>query len=129
MIAMWRFNVDPNIIDTVVISHLHGDHFGGLSFTILDAQLVSKRSHPLTIAGPPGLQERLVATMACLFPGSSKVQRKFEVTICELQSEVMSEFNGIAVTPHVVQHYCGVPPFALRIQCEQKVITYSGDAE
>jgi len=36
-----------------VLSHLHGDHFGGLPFLLLDAQFLSRRSRPLLIAGPP----------------------------------------------------------------------------
>ena len=30
LIAMRRFGVDPNSIAAILISHLHGDHFGGL---------------------------------------------------------------------------------------------------
>lgn len=30
LIAMKRFGVDPNSIEAVPITHLHGDHFGGL---------------------------------------------------------------------------------------------------
>ena len=52
MVAIRRFGVDPNRIDAIVIGHLHGDHFGGLPFFILDAQLVSRRTKPLAIAGP-----------------------------------------------------------------------------
>jgi hypothetical protein len=45
MIAIRRFGVEPNAIETIFITHLHGDHFGGLPFFILDAQLVSRRRH------------------------------------------------------------------------------------
>ena len=34
LIAMRKYGIDPNRIDTVFISHLHGDHFGGLPFLI-----------------------------------------------------------------------------------------------
>ena len=54
-IAMHRYGILPNDIDLILISHLHGDHFGGLPFFILDAQLHSKRRAPLTIAGPEGI--------------------------------------------------------------------------
>ena len=30
MIAIRRFGVNPNTISTIILSHLHGDHFGGL---------------------------------------------------------------------------------------------------
>jgi ribonuclease BN (tRNA processing enzyme) len=52
MIAMRKFGVDPNGIRSILITHLHGDHFGGLPFFMLDAQLVSRRTAPLTIAKP-----------------------------------------------------------------------------
>ena len=58
LIAMKRFGVTPNSIETILITHFHADHFGGLPFFILDAQF-SKRRAPLTIAGPPGLGHRL----------------------------------------------------------------------
>ena len=35
LIAMRRCGVDPNTIQTVLISHLHGDHFGGISRNFL----------------------------------------------------------------------------------------------
>jgi predicted metal-dependent RNase len=55
LIAMRKYGIDPNCIDTVFISHLHGDHFGGLPFLILDAQFYSRRTTPLTLVGPTWL--------------------------------------------------------------------------
>jgi ribonuclease BN (tRNA processing enzyme) len=66
LIAMRRFGVEPNGVETVFLTHLHGDHFGGLPFLILDAQLVSRRTAPLTIAGPPGLRFLRAITRAIL---------------------------------------------------------------
>src|SRR5437762_2999841 len=68
LIAMRRFGVDPLAVETILITHLHGDHFGGLPFFLLDAQLVSRRTEPLVIAGPPGLEARTRAAMEALFP-------------------------------------------------------------
>lgn len=44
-------HLDPSMISTVVISHLHGDHFGGLPFLILDGQF-RHRTADLTVGGP-----------------------------------------------------------------------------
>jgi ribonuclease BN (tRNA processing enzyme) len=52
MVAIRKWQVDPNAISTVLVSHLHVDHFGGLPFFLLDAQLISRRTAPLTLAGP-----------------------------------------------------------------------------
>lgn len=129
MVAIREFGVDPNTIGVIFISHLHGDHFGGLPFFILDAQLVSGRTTPLTIAGPPGLRDRLMATMESFFPGSSTAQRQFQWEVKELEPGIRQEIEGIAVTPYLVKHPCGAPPLALRIEVEGKTLCYSGDTE
>lgn len=129
MIAMRRFGIDPNDISTVFISHLHGDHFGGLPFMLLDAQLYSRRAKTLTIAGPPGLRERLTLAQEALFPGSSDVRRKFETKLVELQPGAAQTIDGVTVTPFEVAHPCGAPPFALRLECGGKALAYTGDTE
>jgi ribonuclease BN (tRNA processing enzyme) len=129
MIAIRKFGVDPNAIASIFITHLHGDHFAGLPFFILDAQLVSRRTAPLAIAGPPGLEERLAVTMEALFPGSWDIARKFAVEVIELAPEERRLVNGVAVTPYRVRHACGAPPFALRLEAGAKVVTYTGDTE
>ena len=129
LIAMRRFQVAPNRIHTIFISHLHGDHFGGLPFFILDAQLVSRRVEPLTIVGPPGMRQRLAEAMEVLFPGSSRVERKFAIESSELDPGTPAVVNGVRVTPYLVVHTSGAPPLALRFEVDGRVVTYSGDTE
>ena len=38
LVALKARGIDPTRIDGVILSHLHGDHFGGLPFLLLDAQ-------------------------------------------------------------------------------------------
>lgn len=129
MIALRKFGVDPNGIRAILISHLHGDHFGGLPYLLLDAQLVSRRTRPLTIAGPPGLAERLQGAMENAFPGSSAVERRFPLDIVELDPRATREVAGVAVTPYLMRHPCGAPPFALRLEVDGRTLCYSGDTE
>ena len=129
LIAMRRFGVDPNEIGAIIVSHLHGDHFGGIPFFILDAQLVSKRTRPLTIAGPEGLRERVMQAMEVLFPGSSQVQQRFPIQFVQLRDQETADIDSNTITPFEVVHASGAPAFALRIDLDSKVIAYSGDTE
>jgi ribonuclease BN (tRNA processing enzyme) len=131
MVAMRQFGVDPNRIATIVLSHLHGDHFGGLPFFILDAQLVSRRVRPLLIAGPVGLSSRLEALMEAMFPGSFGAERRFRIELVELQPEIPTRLgaSGPEVTAFVVSHPSGAPSLALRLACDGRILAYTGDTE
>ncbi len=129
LIALRRFGVMPNDIDMILLTHLHGDHFGGIPFFILDAQLISKRSRPLLIAGPPGTKRRVVQAMEIFFPGSSQIQQKFSLDIQELAPDQPQTLGEVIVTSYRVQHPAGDPSLALRMQCNGKSITYTGDTE
>ena len=128
-IALRKFGINPNEISSIFLSHLHGDHFSGIPFFILDGQMVSKRAEPLIIAGPPGSKKRIAEVMEVMFPGSSKVERKFSVEVTELDLERTVEVDGVRVTPYPVKHPSGDPSTALRIDFCEKTITYTGDTE
>lgn len=127
LIAMKRFGVDPAEIDMVLITHLHGDHFGGLPFLIIDQDLLAKRARPLVIAGPPGTPRRVADAMEVMFPESSRVQRRFSLEMVELEPGWPQRLGAITVTPFLVEHPSGAPPLALRIECDGRIIAYSGD--
>lgn len=126
--AMKRYGVDPSSIETVLISHLHGDHFGGLPFLILDGQF-SRREAPLLIAGPPTIEERMTATMEALFPGSAGAQRRFDIEYRELVARERTPTGSAAVTAHPVEHASGAPSYGLRVEYGGRTIAYSGDTE
>ena len=69
IVAWHRMGFDLLDIDAVVISHLHGDHFGGLPFLLLQSQFEVRRTQPLLIVGPPGLRARLEQAIEVFFPG------------------------------------------------------------
>ena len=128
LIAMKRFGADPSLVDLILLSHLHGDHFGGVPFFILDGQF-RRRTRPLIIAGPPGLESRVRQAMEVFFPGSSRVQQKFAIEFMELKDRSWTTIGPLKVTPYSVVHASGDTPYALRIEFEDKVIGYSGDTE
>jgi ribonuclease BN (tRNA processing enzyme) len=129
LIAMKRAGIGSAALDTILISHLHGDHFGGIPFFILDAQLISRRETPLVIAGPPGLRQRIHDAMEVFYPGSFGIERKFSIDYMEMTEGETMHVKDLSILPVQVIHGSGAPPYALRIECAGKVIAYSGDTE
>jgi ribonuclease BN (tRNA processing enzyme) len=129
LIALRAQGIEPNAIDGIVLSHLHGDHFGGLPFLLLDAQFLSRRARPLVIAGPPGSRDRIAAALEVFFPKSSGTAWRFAWDVVEIVPGVASEFLGLAVTTVEVVHPSGAPSTAVRIADGGAVLAYSGDTE
>ncbi|MDO9563144.1 MAG: MBL fold metallo-hydrolase [Bradyrhizobium sp.] len=127
--ALKRLGIAREAIDLILITHFHGDHFGGLPFLLLDAQF-TRRSRPLAIAGPQGIETRLAQLMEALFEHSSKTQPKFELSIVALKPGERCSFGAVDVTPYPVVHgESGGPFLAYRVEAEGRVIAYSADTE
>lgn len=128
--AMKAAGIDRNGIDTILITHYHGDHFGGVPFFILDAQFLAKRTAPLTIAGPEGLRDWYGRALETAFPGSSGTRQKFELRLVELEAGRTWTDGELAVTPQRVVHGPPGGPFlAYRVAIDGKVLAYTGDTE
>ncbi len=128
-VAMKARGIVPNDIDGVLLSHLHGDHFGGLPFLLLDCQFHARREAPLTIAGPPGTRARLEAAMDVFFPGSAKNKWRFPLEVAEIAPGVPDTFLGFPVTTAEVVHRSGAPSTGVRIFAGGRTLAYSGDTE
>jgi ribonuclease BN (tRNA processing enzyme) len=129
LVALRARNIDPNAIEAVVISHLHGDHFGALPFLLLDAQFLSRRTRPLVIAGPPGARDRISALMEVFFPRSTGTKWRFPWEVIEIKPGVPGEVLGLKVLTAEVIHPSGAPSTAVRVADDRTVLAYSGDTE
>lgn len=128
LVGLKGAGIDPASIDLVVISHLHGDHFGGLPFLLLDAQFNSRRSTPLVLAGQADLEGRLRAAMEVLFPGSHRALEKVDVRFETLAPGPAHTVGPATVEVFDVDHACGSPPFAVRLTTPSgTTVAYSGD--
>jgi ribonuclease BN (tRNA processing enzyme) len=125
---MKRAHIDPRSVGWILVTHLHGDHFGGVPFVVLDGQF-GRRETPLVVAGPPGTRERVTAAMELLFPGSSGVARRFSTDLIELAPGAATAVGSLTVTAFPVEHASGAPSFALRVDWAGTVVAYSGDTE
>lgn len=130
LVGLKGLGVALNDIQTILITHFHADHFGGLPFFLLDAQFFSKREAPLVIAGPPGLATWLERYMEVSFPGSSRTKQRFELELIELEPAVPTTIGPLTVTAQLVRHGNPDGPFfALRVEAGGRSVAYTGDTE
>jgi ribonuclease BN (tRNA processing enzyme) len=127
LIGMRRLGFQPNDIDTIFISHLHGDHFGGLAWFLVDALYVSNRTRPLIVTGPAGIEARFLTAAEALYPNITTTKRGFELSFVEYEERVPLEAGGVTVVPFEVKHPSGAPPYALRFHIDGKVVAFTCD--
>lgn len=128
-VALNAHGIDANTIDAIILTHLHGDHFGGIPFLLLQGQFLNPRERPLMLAGPPGSTERINAAIEVFFPRSSKNKWRFPWSVTEIPVGVAAGVLGLSVVSAEVIHFSGAPSTALRISDGSKIFSYSGDTE
>lgn len=127
LIGMRRLGLEPNEIDTVFVSHLHGDHFGGLPWLLVDAIYVSKRTRPLVVTGPKSIEARFLTAAETLYPNITTTKRDFDLRFIEYEERKPLDVDAVRVTPFEVKHPSGAPPYALRFDIEGRVLAFTGD--
>lgn len=111
----------------VVLSHFHGDHYGGFPFLELDAMRV-KRRIPLLVLAPPGARERLRALRECLYRG---LPDRFAAEITEVlprETAPLPEAAGGGCARAIAAlHQPDGWALSWRLRLGGRTIVYSGD--
>lgn len=119
---------EPRDIQTILISHLHGDHFGGLPYFFLDFQFLSQRSSPIRLVGPPGLQKRCEALLRVTYPEVLDThQWGFPLVYIELESGQTLDEGELRVEPFEMDHGTFGLSFGYRISWFDVLVGYTGD--
>ena len=116
-----------NEIDAIVVSHFHADHFGGIPLFLLASLYEDQRRGPLQIAGPPGIESRVVdlaASMGHPIPGRNWT---FEIQYIELPQGETKEIAAAQITSFEVFHNKDVCPHGIKMQFGDRRLVYSGD--
>ncbi|MFC3199022.1 MBL fold metallo-hydrolase [Parapedobacter deserti] len=112
-------------IDTIAISHFHGDHYGGVPFLLLE-ESIRGREEPLTIVSPPTGKERIARLLDQLYPGSEalgKLNLMFKTYI----PGAVVQTDHLEITAYPVVHADEALAFGLRVDVGGKIVSYSGD--
>jgi ribonuclease BN (tRNA processing enzyme) len=123
-----KLGLDPGLLDAVYLTHLHGDHLGGLALLYIDLLFIRRRTRPLLIAGPPGSEARVMALLESAYPSVLAKGAPFELRFWEwpVPGEVVHEKRRIRTV--LAKHDTQAVASSLRIEAEgEKVLAFSGD--
>lgn len=129
LIGLQRYGFDPGALDAVIVSHLHGDHFGGLPFLFLEGKFVSQRQRPLTLIGPPSLRQQVDTALETLYPGAIGKGVGFPVHYSVLDPANVIQLGELSLSCSRVIHGSSADVYALRIDAAGKSLCYTGDTE
>jgi ribonuclease BN (tRNA processing enzyme) len=125
--SLKREGLSPGAIDTIFLSHLHGDHFAGIPFLFLDYTYSEPRTRPLRIAGPPGTEERVTSLFRAMYSELSRRPLPFQLEFIEMLPQKRLEIGCVAVDPFRVPHQEKEISLGLGVLVDGHSILYSGD--
>jgi len=114
-------------IDTILVSHFHGDHFGGLPFFLLGAIYEDRRRRPLEIAGPPEIEARVRRLADAMGYGLEDREIPFPLRFREVPPGANHSIGPAVVSSFETRHQLEAHPHGYRIDLGSRTVVYSGD--
>ncbi|MGA7397830.1 MAG: MBL fold metallo-hydrolase, partial [Solirubrobacterales bacterium] len=138
-----RMQIDAGHIETVLLTHFHSDHIGGLGSINLQRWIAQGERPAMKVFGPPGV-ERVVnglneayaldSSYRTAHHGSDVAQPATSAMIAEEfglpageESKVVLEDDGLKVTTFVVDHSPVEPAVGFRFDYKGRSAVISGD--
>lgn len=122
-----RLGREPDELEAVFLTHLHGDHIGGLAVLLVDLQYRVRRRRPLIIAGPPGTEARVNLLRESAYPSILEHGLPFPLVYRQWAVPGTVEVAGRRVTAIRAQHDQHSVATSLRVDTGGVTLCFSGD--
>ncbi len=113
-------------ISTIIISHFHGDHYGGIPFFLISSLFEETRKSPLTIVGPANIKEKIFQLQEAMYAGTGEKLDQLDITYLEYGRDPI-EFADKKLIAKPVEHSPPSIPHGVRLEWKNKVFAFSGD--
>ncbi|MBK7947743.1 MAG: MBL fold metallo-hydrolase [Deltaproteobacteria bacterium] len=114
-------------VDVILVSHFHGDHFGGIPGFLYAALYADRRRHALEIAGPPEIEARVHALANAMGHHLGNREWSFPIRYREIRPGETREVGPATIQAFATAHQLEAHPQGYRIQLGAESIAYSGD--
>ncbi len=127
LIRLKQEGVDLESISTIIISHFHGDHYGGVPFFLISSMFEMERTSPLTIVGPPDIKNKVLTLLDQMYEGTIERMGGFQLHFVEFKTGKEIQVSDKAIKALRVEHSPPSDPHGIRLTWREKVFAFSGD--
>ena len=120
-------DIDLKTLDAIYVTHLHGDHIGGLPMLFLHLLYDLNRTKPLVIAGPPSTALFVDKLRNSTYPSTLNRKMPFEIEYKIWEPEHSIEVCGRRIYTVNAIHDELAEPHSLRIETDDYRLAISGD--
>jgi ribonuclease BN (tRNA processing enzyme) len=125
--ALAAEGVARDAIDAIALSHFHADHFAGVPSLVLACVWADRRRRPLLVAGPPGVEQRVLDAAEALGHPLRGRPLPFALRFLEIGAGGTAEVGPARIAPFATRHDPESCPHGLAVEADGRRLVYSGD--
>ena len=121
-----QLDLDFTQLDCLYLTHLHGDHIGGIPSLLIELHFMAQRKKPFIIAGPEGTEERILALCKATYPFLLPDLLGFDLQFCQWSPTSSNHIQGRLLKSIPALHDPHACPTSIRIEGTHH-LAFSGD--